>query len=90
VSWYPTSIGRYAVYIKYASQTMSGGYGANAYYLPGVPWVMYFTGSYAIHGTYWHNSFGKPMSHGCVNLTIADAKWFYDWAEIGTPVVTHL
>ncbi len=89
VSWYPTPVGRYKIYMKIPSQTMSGGYGASAYYLPGVPWVMYFTGAYAIHGTYWHHNFGKPMSHGCVNLTIADAKWFYDWAEIGTPVITH-
>jgi len=89
VSWHPTPVGHYAVYLKIASQTMSGGYGAESYYLPGVPWVMYFTGSYAIHGTYWHHNFGHPMSHGCVNLTIADAKWFYDWAEIGTPVISH-
>lgn len=88
--WYPTPIGRYKVYMKIRSQTMSGGYGADRYYLPGVPWVMYFTGAYAIHGTYWHHNFGKPMSHGCVNLTIDDAKWFFDWAEIGTPVITHL
>ncbi len=90
VSWHPTPIGRYAIYMKIPSQTMSGGYGTEAYYLPGVPWVMYFTGSYAIHGTYWHHNFGHPMSHGCVNLTIDDAHWFYDWAEIGTPVITHL
>lgn len=90
LAWYPTPIGRYKVYMKIRSQTMSGGYGASAYRLPGVPWVMYFTGAYAIHGTYWHHNFGRPMSHGCVNLTIDDAKWFFDWAEIGTPVVTHL
>ncbi len=89
VSWHPTPIGRFKVYMKVASQTMSGGAGADAYYLPGVPWVMYFAGANAIHGTYWHSNFGHPMSHGCVNLTIADAKWFYDWAEIGTPVITH-
>ena len=85
VAWYPTPIGHYAIYTKLASQAMSG----PGYYLPGVPWVMYFTGSYAVHGTYWHHNFGTPMSHGCINLTIDDAKWFYDWAEIGTPVITH-
>ncbi len=89
VAWHPTPIGHYAVYMKIAAQTMSGGYGAEAYYLPGVPWVMYFTGAYALHGTYWHHNFGTPMSHGCVNLTVADAKWFYAWAEIGTPVIVH-
>jgi lipoprotein-anchoring transpeptidase ErfK/SrfK len=90
VSWHPTPVGRFAVYTKIKSQTMSGGYGADSYYLPGVPWVMYFTGAYAIHGTYWHRNFGTPMSHGCVNLSTDDAKWFFDWAEIGTPVVSHL
>ncbi|MDL1894672.1 L,D-transpeptidase [Anaerolineae bacterium CFX7] len=44
---------------------------------------------YAIHGTYWHNNFGRPMSHGCVNMTLADAKWFYQWASVGTLVVAH-
>ena len=89
VSWHPTPVGRYKIYMKIASQAMSGGSGADAYYLPGVPWVMYFAGGNAIHGTYWHQNFGHPMSHGCVNLTIADAKWFYDWADMGTTVVTH-
>ncbi|MCI0478406.1 MAG: L,D-transpeptidase family protein, partial [Anaerolineales bacterium] len=85
VRWTPTPIGRFAIYTKLSSQAMSG----PGYYLPGVPWVMYFTGAYAIHGTYWHHNFGTPMSHGCVNLTIDDAKWFYDWAEVGTPVTIH-
>ena len=89
VSWHPTPVGHYKIYMKIPSQTMSGGVGAEAYYLPGVPWVMYFAGANAIHGTYWHHNFGHPMSHGCVNLTIDDAKWFYNWAEIGTPVITH-
>ena len=89
VAWHPTPVGRYKVYMKIQSQTMSGGSGAEYYSLPGVPWVMYFTGSFAVHGTYWHHNFGKPMSHGCVNLTIEDAKWFFDWAEMGTPVITH-
>lgn len=90
VSWHPTPIGHYKVYLKVASQTMSGGSGADAYRLPNVPWIMYFSGGNAIHGTYWHHNFGTPMSHGCVNLTIEDAKWFYDWAPMGTPVVTHV
>jgi len=85
LTWTPTPLGRFAIYTKIPSQTMSG----SGYYLPGVPWVMYFTGAYSIHGTYWHHNFGHPMSHGCVNLTIDDARWFYEWAEIGTPVITH-
>ncbi|MBI5653630.1 MAG: LysM peptidoglycan-binding domain-containing protein [Chloroflexi bacterium] len=89
LAWYPTPAGRFKVYTKIPAQTMSGGVGADRYYLPGVPWVMYFTGAYAIHGTYWHRNFGQPMSHGCVNLSIEDAKWFYEFAAVGTPVVSH-
>jgi lipoprotein-anchoring transpeptidase ErfK/SrfK len=50
---------------------------------------MYFAGANAIHGTYWHNNFGRPMSHGCVNMRIPEAKWLYNWASIGTPVSVH-
>jgi lipoprotein-anchoring transpeptidase ErfK/SrfK len=68
---------------------MSGGSGADYYYLPNVPHVMYFYGGYGLHGTYWHNNFGTPMSHGCVNLSQTDAEWLYNWASVGTKVVTH-
>lgn len=81
----PTVTGDYRVYWKLNSQTMSG----PGYYLPGVPWVMYFYQGYAIHGTYWHNNFGQPMSHGCVNLPTPDAQWFFNWAEVGTPVTVN-
>ena len=66
----PTVTGRFAVYHKLDSQRMTG----PGYDLPGVPWVMYFYKDYAIHGAYWHNSFGVPTSHGCVNLTVEDAR----------------
>ncbi len=87
----PTVLGAYKIYRKIPSQTMSGGSQAagDYYYLPNVTDVMYFYRDYAIHGTYWHNNFGRPMSHGCVNMTLADAKWFYQWASVGTIVVTH-
>ncbi len=87
----PTVLGIYKIYRKIPSQTMSGGSQASGdyYYLPNVTDVMYFYSDYAIHGTYWHNNFGRPMSHGCVNMTLADAKWFYQWASVGTIVVTH-
>lgn len=78
----PTVRGDFAVYLKYNSQRMRG----PGYDLPNVPWVMYFYRGYAIHGTYWHNNFGQTMSHGCVNMRIADAEWLYMWAPIGTPV----
>jgi len=80
-----TPAGEFAIEAKVDSQTMSG----PDYYLPDVPYVMYFYGADAIHGTYWHNNFGSPMSHGCVNLPTDAAGWLYNWASIGTPVVTH-
>ena len=85
ISRYPTPPGRYRIYAKYPSVTMSG----PGYYLTGVPHTMYFYRGYALHGTYWHNNFGRPMSHGCVNLTRADAAWLYSWASVGTEVVVH-
>lgn len=54
--------------------------------LPGVPWVSYFTGDgVAFHGTYWHNDFGVPHSHGCINLRPLDAKWVYRWTNPNVP-----
>ena len=78
-----TPKGQYKVYGKTAKQKMSG----PGYYLPNVPWILWYNGDYSLHGTYWHNNFGTTMSHGCTNLSIDDAKWFYDFAEVGTPVI---
>ncbi len=82
---YRTPIGRFRVWAKVRRQTMSG----PGYRLPNVQWVMYFAGENAIHGTYWHNNFGRPMSHGCVNATNKAARWLYNWAPYGTIVVVH-
>jgi lipoprotein-anchoring transpeptidase ErfK/SrfK len=81
----PTVTGQYRIYVKYPAQTMSG----PGYYLPDVPYVMYFYQGYGIHGTYWHNNFGHPMSHGCVNTPTPDAQWLYNWAAVGTLVNVH-
>jgi lipoprotein-anchoring transpeptidase ErfK/SrfK len=78
----PTVKGDYSVYVKYTATDMSG----PGYYLPQVPYTMYFYQGYGIHGTYWHNAFGRPMSHGCVNLPTDEAQWFFNFAEVGTPV----
>jgi lipoprotein-anchoring transpeptidase ErfK/SrfK len=56
------------------------------YYTPDVPWTMYFYSGYAIHGAYWHNNWGTPVSHGCVNLPVPEAEWFFYFADVGTPV----
>jgi hypothetical protein len=77
----PTVTGTFRIRMKVRSQTMSGGGVYYDYYnLPNVQWVQYFYADYGFHGTYWHNNFGHPMSHGCINMTNADAKWLFDWA----------
>lgn len=81
----PTVVGRFRIRTKLASTRMTG----PGYDLPNVPYTMYFYRGYAIHGTYWHNNFGRPMSHGCVNMRTSEAAWLYNWAPIGTLVVTH-
>jgi lipoprotein-anchoring transpeptidase ErfK/SrfK len=82
---HPTVTGQYYIYVKYLYADMAG----PGYYLPDVPYVMYFYDGYGLHGTYWHNNFGTPMSHGCINLSIPDAEWLYYWADIGTLVNIH-
>ena len=81
----PTVTGKYKIWIKLRSAPMSG----PGYYLPDVPYIMYFYKGYGLHGTYWHNNFGTPMSHGCVNLTIPDAEWVYNFSQVGTVVNVH-
>ena len=84
-SRYPTVRGRFKIYAKYSSTRMRG----PGYDLPNVPWTMYFHGSYAIHGTYWHSNFGQPMSHGCINMKTSQARRLYQWAPKKTLVVVH-
>jgi lipoprotein-anchoring transpeptidase ErfK/SrfK len=81
----PTVTGRYNIWIKLRSTTMSG----PGYYLTNVPFTMYFYKGYGLHGTYWHNNFGTPMSHGCVNLATPDAEWLYNFSSVGTVVNVH-
>ena len=79
---YPTVTGRFNIYVKYKYANMTG----PDYSLQDVPYVMYFYKDYGLHGTYWHNNFGTPMSHGCVNLQTKDAKWLYNFTSVGTIV----
>lgn len=88
----PTETGTFTVFKKTPSRYMQGplpGFvDQQAYDLPGVPWNLYFThGGAVVHGAYWHNSFGKPYSHGCVNLPPQEAKKLYNWAPLGTKVI---
>jgi lipoprotein-anchoring transpeptidase ErfK/SrfK len=85
---FATPTGSYAVLSKLPSQSMEGIIGGEYYNVPDVPSVLYFTkNGHALHGTYWHNNFGTPMSHGCVNLPLDVAAWLYDWAPVGTRVL---
>jgi lipoprotein-anchoring transpeptidase ErfK/SrfK len=81
----PTVTGQYSIYVKYRYANMHG----PGYFLPNVPYVMYFYKGYGLHGTYWHNNFGHPMSHGCINLRTDDAGWLFNWASVGTLVNVH-
>ena len=84
---FQTPTGEFHVLSKLLSQTMEGVLGGEYYNVPDVPDVMYFTdGGHALHGTYWHNNFGTPMSHGCINLPMDVAAWMYQWAPMGMRV----
>jgi lipoprotein-anchoring transpeptidase ErfK/SrfK len=81
-----TRPGLHQVYEKKEVETMSGSFEADRsdyYYLEDVPWTMYFDDKRALHGAYWRAWFGYPGTHGCVNFSIGDAKWLYDWANVG-------
>jgi len=82
---YPTVIGEFSIYLRFTSTRMRG----PGYDLPNVPYTMYFFKGYGLHGTYWHNNFGTPMSHGCVNMPTPEAEWAYNWSTYGTPVIVQ-
>jgi lipoprotein-anchoring transpeptidase ErfK/SrfK len=81
----PTRTGTFAVQTKHRVARMTG----DDYDVPDVPYTMYYDGGMAIHGAYWHNLFGNPVSHGCTNVAVNHAKWLFNWASVGTPVVVH-
>jgi len=85
---FETPPGTFYVNTKVPVQDMEGIIGGEYYNVANVPDVMYFTNvGHAIHGTYWHDNFGNPMSHGCVNVPMGTSNWLYEWAPMGTPVV---
>ena len=89
----PTPRGTFLIFKKTPARYMQGplpGVSDQVYDLPGVPWDLYFTQDGAvIHGAYWHDHFGEPWSHGCVNLSPQNAKKLYLWAEVGVPVTVQ-
>lgn len=88
---WPTPTGTFKVWLKNPVQRMRGGTReAGDYYdLPNVRWNTYFNRDIGFHTAYWHNNFGRPMSHGCINMREADAKVVFDFASIGTMVVVR-
>lgn len=81
-----TRPGLFQITKKVPAEHMSGTFEADRsdyYYLESVPWTMYFDGARALHGVYWRTSFGRQVSHGCVNLSVPDSRWIFDWAKQG-------
>ncbi|MFH1561416.1 MAG: L,D-transpeptidase [Patescibacteria group bacterium] len=97
--WGKTPTGVFKIWIKLRYTKMEGGSKSlrTYYYLPNVPYVMFFYNEkipkqrgFGIHGTYWHDNFGQPMSHGCINMKTEEAGLIYQWAESGqTPIVIY-
>jgi lipoprotein-anchoring transpeptidase ErfK/SrfK len=87
---FATPAGTFYINSKYALHDMEGTAGGETWFVPDVPWSMYFTNyGHAIHGTYWHNNFGAQMSHGCVNLPVDLSEFVYKHSPIGTRVYIH-
>ena len=87
---FATPTGTFYINRKLVTRTMTGVLGGEYYYVPNVPWVMYFTNvGHAIHGAYWHNAFGTRRSHGCINLPVPFAEQLYHITPIGTRVRIH-
>jgi len=85
--WFPTPTGEFSIWSKFKYTKMEGGVkGTGTYYnLPNVPYTMYFHNGFGLHGTYWHNNFGHPMSHGCVNLPTQVAEKIFYWSDPALP-----
>lgn len=90
--WTPTPTGEFRIWIKLRATKMEGGSGRYYYYLPNVPYTMFFSNAqvpsykgYGLHGTYWHSDFGTPRSHGCVNLPTPIAEKLYYWTTPTLP-----
>lgn len=81
----PTIPGIFAIQSKRSLERMRG----SDYDIPDVPYAMYYHRGYAIHGAYWHNRFGTPVSHGCINLPVKQAEWLFNWTSLKTPVIIH-
>lgn len=87
---FPTPTGIFRVTSKHVTANMDDFANSDeAYSIEDVPWVMYFHGSYALHGAFWHNRFGMQRSHGCLNLSPVDARWLFQWSTPELPFGWH-
>ncbi len=87
---YKTPTGLFRVRAKHVAAAMDGDTAADGpYSIDDVPYVMYFQLAYALHGAFWHNGFGYPRSHGCVNLAPRDAQWIFNWSDPQLPDGWH-
>ena len=86
---FETPSGEFRILSKHVTNTMDGETPNGVYSIEDVPWVMYFQGSYALHGAFWHHHFGWRMSHGCVNLSPPDARWLAYWSDPYFPPGWH-
>ncbi len=84
-----TRPGTFQIQTKKETETMRNNDPSDFYYLDNVPWTMYFDGARALHGAYWRTRFGYAQSHGCVNLSVGDAHWLFNWAVAGDWVYVH-
>jgi len=84
-----TKPGLFQITQKKETETMRNNDPSDFYYLDNVPWTMYFDGARALHGAYWRTRFGYPQSHGCVNLSVGDSHWLFNWAVEGDWVYVH-
>jgi lipoprotein-anchoring transpeptidase ErfK/SrfK len=84
-----TRPGTFQIYQKKETETMRNNDPSDFYYLDNVPWTMYFDGARALHGAYWRTRFGYPQSHGCINLSVGDSHWIFNWAVEGDWVYIH-
>lgn len=87
---YTTPTGSFRIREKHIAATMDGDVVSDGpYSIEDVPWIMYFNGSYALHGAFWHAAFGHVKSHGCVNLAPQDARTMFNWTEPHVPEGWH-
>ena len=84
-----TKRGIFRIHTKHVSVTMDSDIVGEEFELRDVPYVQYFEGGYALHGAYWHDSFGRPKSHGCINLSPEDARRIFFWTDPQLPLGWH-